>query len=379
MNTLTRTQPGAVERDGPGPLDAAPGDRPVASPGTVEVVVIGHSGQVGSALAGRLQHLGESADRPALVLREGINRSEHLLIDGARTRYRARSEASLGELTRRLTVGTRPAIVVDCSADPDIPRFYPEWLASGIGVVTPNKHGFSGDLALFRAIEQAARDGNAPLGYSATVGAGLPILSTLRRLRRAGAIPTALTAVVSGTLAHVFSQMATGRPLSAAVEDARSRGFTEPDPLEDLSGNDVARKLVIMLREAGLEDLAVERESVVPDDWASRARRAPDVIDALRGRDADWRGRFESAGADGETFAYLAQFGPGGARVGPVRLPRHSPFARLGGSGNLVRIELADDPDTPLEVHGPGAGVAVTTSAVLADLVDAARALGARR
>lgn len=358
---------------------AVPGHHlPTKNLGMIDVIIIGYTGQVGSALAARLGRLGERPDLPALRYAEGINRSSHLLAGQHETTTLKKDAGTLEALQRRLLARGRPSVIVDCTADPDLPRHYPDWLQAGIGVVTPNKHGFSGDLSLYRAIQRAARAGNAPLAYSATVGAGLPILSTLRRLRRAGAVPTSLSAVVSGTLAHVFSQMAAGRPLSAAVGDARARGFTEPDPLEDLSGSDVERKVVIMLREAGLEDIAVERQPVVADDWAEAARRGGDVIEALLEHDDDWRRRFDSARSAGETWAYLARFGPKGATVGPVRLPRHSPFARLGGSGNLARIELADDPDTPVEVHGPGAGVAVTTSAVLADLVEAASAMSAK-
>lgn len=365
MNTVTRNHPAFKE-------PPTTGARPRSAPETVDVVVIGHTGQVGSALVSRLGRLGERDDSPALRFAEGINRRSRLILDQSASPVLQRDPGTLNELGARLRARGRPTVVVDCTADPDLPALYPEWLEAGIGVVTPNKHGFSADLGLYHRIQQAARVGNAPLAYSATVGAGLPILSSLRRLRRAGAVPARLSAVVSGTLAHVFAQMAAGQPLSVAVDDARERGFTEPDPLEDLSGSDVARKLVIMLREAGLDDIAVERQPVVADDWADQARQSPAVIPALRERDGEWRQRFESARAAGETWAYLAQFGPEGASVGPLRLDRRSPFARLGGSANLVRIELADDPRTPLEVRGPGAGVAVTAGSVLADLVDAA-------
>ena len=173
--------------------------------------------------------------------------------------------------------------------------------------------------------------------------------------------------------------MAAGRPLSAAVEDARERGFTEPDPLEDLSGRDVARKLVIMLREAGLEDIAVEREPVVADDWADAARQGGDVIASLRSKDGEWRQPIRGGPGRRRNMGLSRAVWARGATVGPVRLPRHSAFARLGGSGNLARIDLADAPDTPVEVHGPGAGVSVTASAVLSDLVDAAGMLCAKR
>ncbi|RFF28599.1 MULTISPECIES: hypothetical protein [unclassified Wenzhouxiangella] len=377
MNTTTRTlstrEPALARiRDNVGY------PHPAAATQTVDVVVIGHTGQVGSALISRLGHAGRSADLPGLSLREAINRSTHLIVAEHQQQERKRDPKALERLGTGIAADGRPTVIVDCTADPVLPHYYPEWLQAGIGVVTPNKHGFSGDLALYRSIRQAAQNSGAPLGYSATVGAGLPILSTLRRLRRAGATPTGLTAVVSGTLVHVFSQMAAGRPLSAAVDDARARGFTEPDPLEDLSGRDVARKLTIMLREAGLEDVPVEREPVVADRWAESVLPDRDVIRALERQDPVWLRRLQAARAGGETWVYLAQFGPGGACVGPARVNYGSPLARLSGSGNLARIQLADDPETPLEVLGPGAGVAVTAGAVMADLADAASELSRR-
>ncbi|WP_376695716.1 homoserine dehydrogenase family protein [Wenzhouxiangella sp. EGI_FJ10305] len=378
MNTTTRTL-SAREPALAGIRDNLGSPRPAAATQTVDVVVIGHTGQVGSALVSRLGQVGHSTDLPGLALREAINRSTHLVVAERQQQDRRRDPETLDRLATRIAADGRPTVIVDCTADPVLPRYYPEWLQAGIGVVTPNKHGFSGELALYRSIRQAARIGGAPLGYSATVGAGLPILSTLRRLRRAGATPTGLTAVVSGTLVHVFSQMAAGRPLSAAVDDARARGFTEPDPLEDLSGRDVARKLTIMLREAGLEEISVEREPVVADQWAESVLPGSDVIRALQNQDRVWSRRLQAAHANGETWAYLAQFEPAGARVAPVRVKCNSPLARLSGSGNLARIQLADDPETPLEVHGPGAGVAVTASAVMADLADAASELSRRR
>lgn len=357
--------------------------RAVKAAPTVDVVVIGHTGQVGSELVARLARRSVASDPARLVFREGINRTRHLVAEAGQGPNAAREDEraadSLAGLTERLLARDRPAVVVDCSADPALPRRYPDWLRAGIGVVTPNKHGFSGDLGLYRSIRRAALDGRAPLGYSATVGAGLPILSVLRRLRQADAPPARLEAVVSGTLVHVFACMRSGMTLSSAVDDARARGFTEPDPLEDLSGRDVARKLLIMLREAGFEDRSVEREGVVDDAWAAAAGRRSDFIEALGDRDPEWTSRVQSAAAAGRGWVYLAQFGPEGARVGPARVAHDAPFVRLAGSGNLVRVALTEAPATPLEIHGPGAGVAVTAGAVLADLHDAAARLASRR
>ncbi|RFF30592.1 hypothetical protein [Wenzhouxiangella sediminis] len=355
---------------------ASPGHRrPVAKRGSVEVVVIGHTGQVGSALVQRLTRIGGQRGLPELKFSEGINRSRHIFADGREVRELPRASGSLGELASRLGSRRRPAVIVDCTADPDLPRLYPDWLRAGIGVVTPNKHGLAGDEKLYRAIREAAQRSGAPLAYSATVGAGSPILSTLRRMRQAGAAPSGITAVLSGTLSHVFSAMTDGASLSEAVADARSRGFTEPNPLEDLSGRDVARKLRIMLREAGLDEIGIHREPVVPDAPARSASDEPAVKALLESLDEAWRRRLAQARSRQTVMVYLARFGQSGATVAPVCVAPDSPFARLAGSGNRACIEWPDDPDCPMDIFGPGAGTNVTAGAVLADLVEAASGL----
>lgn len=345
--------------------------RPVTSPRPVDVILIGPTGQVGSRLAERLAGTGHDQGVP-LVLREGINRSRHWIRDDRCWTPHARAPGALEELGHRLSARRRPSIVVDCTADPHLPRHYPDWLRAGIGVVTPNKHGLAGNARLYQAIQAAARRSGAPLFYSATVGAGLPILSTLRRMRQAGAVPSGLTAVLSGTLSHVFSAMATGSDLSDAVLDAQARGFTEPNPLEDLSGRDVARKLRIMLREAGLGEIDIQREPVVPETRA-RSVDGQAAVQCLLGKlDADWRRRIQDARSRQSVIVYLARYDGRSARVGPELVAPDSPFARLAGSGNRARIEWPDDPETPLDIFGPGAGTEVTAGAVLADLFEAA-------
>ncbi len=350
--------------------------RPVHRPRPINVVLIGHTGQVGSALRSRLAEPGIDHLRPRLELAETVNRSQHQRIRNAEILTTERSPTTFGGLVRRLRRAGRPAVVVDCTADARLPELYPGWLERGIGVVTPNKHGLAGPNELYESIHAAARFGRAPLAYSATVGAGLPILSTLARLARSGERPVRIEAVLSGTLSHVFGQLAGGAGLSAAVADAHRRGFTEPDPLEDLSGRDVERKLLIMLREAGLSHVPITREPVVPDDFGQHILPGEDVSAALARLDQDWRERVSRAERENRRWVYLARFDGERAQVGPQQVDADSPFIRLSGAGNLARVTLATDPDTPLEVHGPGAGVAVTASAVMADLAQAAVQLG---
>jgi len=344
-----------------------------------EVILIGHSGQVGRAVAHRLDQIRDDRGRPLLVLREEINRRVHRIRTEHGVNEHPHRPGLLASLAERAATPSADVLVVDCSADPALPDHYPGWLQAGIGVVTPNKHGFSGDRERYDRIQDAARIGQAPLGYSATVGAGLPVLSQLQRLRASRRAPDEVSAVVSGTLVRVFAGLQAGALLSESVARARDAGFTEPDPLEDLSGEDVQRKLRILLRETGLADPAIDREPVVDDEWAAQARQSGDVIAALGEQDARWAARIAAAREQGRAWIYCARFDGQHARVGPVPVRLDDPFARLAGSDNRIVFEGVGDEQGRLTIEGPGAGVEVTTTAVLSDLAEAAMHLRLRR
>ncbi|HEV7432212.1 MAG TPA: bifunctional aspartate kinase/homoserine dehydrogenase I, partial [Steroidobacteraceae bacterium] len=142
--------------------------------------------------------------------------------------------------------------IIDCSASQEVANRYHEWLAAGVHVITPNKKANSGPLLYYRSLEQARRASGAHYLYHATVGAGLPVIHTLRDLRETGDEIISIEGIFSGTLAYLFNVYEGTTPFSAIVSDARQRGYTEPDPRDDLSGTDVARKLTILGREMGL-------------------------------------------------------------------------------------------------------------------------------
>jgi aspartokinase/homoserine dehydrogenase 1 len=272
------------------------------------------------------------------------------------------------------------AVIVDCSASAEVAERYPQWLAAGIHVVTPNKKANSGDFALYTRVQQARRLGGSHYLYEATVGAGLPIIQTLRDLRETGDQIRRIEGILSGTLSYLFNVWDGRQPFSALVRDAKARGYTEPDPRDDLSGVDVARKLIILGREMGLRlELAdVELENLIPPSLASCG--SDEFLDRLPELDAMMLTRYEAVRAEGRVLRYVGVLDAATERatVGLVALERSHPFSNINLTDNVVRFVTSRYDQNPLVVQGPGAGPAVTAGGVFADLLRVCAYLGAK-
>ena len=265
-------------------------------------------------------------------------------------------------------------VIVDATASAALAARHASWLAQGYHVVTANKALAGGELAGWRALQAALATG-ARYGDAATVGAGLPVLSTLRRLRGCGDSLLTLEGVFSGSLSYLFNQYDGSRPFSALLAEARALGYTEPDPRADLSGEDVARKLLILARHAGfpLNSDEVEVESLVPT--ALRALDASAFLDRLSELDAPLAERHAQAAARGNVLRFLARLDPRGrARVGLVEVPPTHPSARLYGTDNQFALTTTRYNTRPLVIQGPGAGPDVTAQALLGDTLAVASA-----
>jgi aspartokinase/homoserine dehydrogenase 1 len=272
------------------------------------------------------------------------------------------------------------AVLVDCTASAEVARNYPRWLDAGIHVVTPNKKANSADLEFYTSLRQALRRGGSHYLYEATVGAGLPVIQTLRDLRETGDEIRRIEGMLSGTLSYLFSAWDGTVPFSTIVRDAKSKGYTEPDPRDDLSGMDVARKLIILAREIGLrlELTDVELVGLVPAslaecDTQTFLERLPELDEAMGSR-------LEAARTRGRLLRYVGALdaGTGRASVGLEEFEPTHPFANVNPTDNVVRFVTSRYDRNPLVVQGPGAGPAVTAAGVFADLLRVCAYLGAR-
>ncbi|HUA81186.1 MAG TPA: homoserine dehydrogenase [Dyella sp.] len=272
----------------------------------------------------------------------------------------------------------RHAMLIDCSANDTVASHYPYWLASGLHVVTPNKLASSGPLSRWQAIRAASLHGGR-FRYEATVCAGLPVVQTLRDLLDTGDQLLSVEGMFSGTLAWLCCQYDGTRPFSALVREAHALGYTEPDPRDDLSGVDVARKLVILAREAGwpLSSHDVAVESLVP------ASLADVPLDAFMARldelDAPMAVRLAEANAERGVLRHVASLDRDGCAQLRLQVVAAShPFAHTRLTDNIVQFRTQRYRDNPLLVQGPGAGPEVTAAGVFADLLRIAESLEVR-
>lgn len=276
------------------------------------------------------------------------------------------------------------AIVVDNTASDAPADFYEQWLASGIDVATPNKKAGAGPYSRYEKILQAAKNGKSTFLFEATVGAGLPIIAPLQNLRRAGDEVKAVEGIFSGTLSYIFNTWKPGMKYSDVVTDAKNKGFTEPDPRDDLGGTDVQRKVTILARELGLkielDDVPVE--SLVPEklqNWEPPAGvpLADAFIEELKNYDDDMTKMIESADAANEVLRFVGKIDlvAGNASVKLARFPKDHPFAGTAFADNIAAIDSTWYSPRPLVIQGPGAGAAVTAAGVFGNIIESMKVL----
>ena len=350
---------------------------PVASrPAPARIALLG-TGSVGKAVLARLATWEGSALGERISLRYAANSRvgfQPVSVADAVARavqpYTAAGTAATTLQDVSATLGGRGTrIVIDATASDEVAEQHAPWLAQGIHVVTACKLGQGTSLARWRAIRDAQQRGGSHYGDSATVGAGLPLLRSMRALQAGGDRIHAIAGVLSGSMAWLFNQYDGLRPFSGFVRQARDAGYTEPDPRDDLSGEDVRRKLLILARAAGvaLESHDVDVAPLMPPTLATLP--ACHVDDALPALDAPLRDRYADAYKRGEKLRFIARLEDGQARVGLESLPGDHPLA--GGTGTDNRVAIWSDryPRQPLVIQGPGAGADVTAAGLLDDVL----------
>jgi aspartokinase/homoserine dehydrogenase 1 len=357
------------------------------SPNTLSIGVIG-PGTVGRALLVQIASQVERLRALNLDLRvRGVAGSKRMLL--------AETDIDVATLAEQLEKAGEPldlekfaahcqadyiphTVIIDCTASSEVGANYAAWLGRGIHVVTPNKKANSGPMPYYRAMQEARRAAGTHYLYEATVGAGLPVIQTLRDLRETGDDITRIEGIFSGTLAYLFNVFDGSESFSSIVRAAKAKGYTEPDPRDDLSGMDVARKLIILGREMGLtlEMADVEVQGLVPK--ALEHASAEEFMARLPEFDAQMAAKLDDAKQKQQVLRYVGRIDADGkATVGLTYLDARHAFANIALTDNVVRFATRRYCDNPLIVQGPGAGPEVTAGGVFADLLRLSAYLGA--
>ncbi|GMU44512.1 MAG: homoserine O-acetyltransferase [Xanthomonadales bacterium] len=339
----------------------------------IPTVLLGATGRVGGALLELLAQPGCEAPLQLVGVansRAALWQAEGLAPGLAAERLRAHSAGSVAGLLEQLRAQPRPALLIDCSADAVAAAHALRLLEDGVALVTPNKLGFAAAQSDYARIRAALA--HTPAAWSATVGAGLPALATIRRLRAAGDRLLGIEATLSGTLGHLLTRVQEGASLRRALAEAITLGLAEPDPRADLGGEDVRRKLVILLREAGIP---IEPQAVAHAPLLRCASELP-WDEAVGLHEHDWLALVADAARAGTRLVYRAAWTPQeGAQVGLALLAATHPLAGARGVENRIVLRSERHAELPIMIAGAGAGVRITAAAVLADAVEVATRL----
>ncbi len=262
------------------------------------------------------------------------------------------------------------SIFVDCTASEKVVKKYKEILDTTISIVTPNKKANSESYTYYQQLKAAALKHNVKFLYETNVGAGLPIISTLKDLVSTGDKVLKIEGVLSGTLSFIFNSFNNGKTFSQIVKEAKEKGYTEPDPREDLNGLDVARKLLILTREIGmpLELKDIKVQNLVPAP-ARKSKTIDEFFSKLAKHDKEFEEKRKKAETKGNVLRYIAKFEKGKAEISLQEVGSNHPFYSLSGSDNILALTTKHYQDRPVVVKGPGAGAEVTAAGVFADVI----------
>lgn len=311
-----------------------------------------------------LRIAGITNSRHMIFSDKGISQEDYLFWDQQGEKASAREFAE--EIIHR---NLRNSVFVDVTASPDIPEIYESLLKRSVNIVACNKIAASSDFKKYKTLKNTARNHNCNFYFETNVGAGLPVIGTINDLIKSGDQIQSIQAVLSGTLNFVFNHYDGSRTFSEVVAQAQQEGYTEPDPRLDLSGTDVARKILILAREAGypLQFDEIENISFLPEECMQGS--VADFYEKLTAYEDHFKNLLNNAKKEGKILKYVAEFEDGKAKVGLQHIAPDSDLFHLYGKDNIVIFKTLRYSEQPLVVKGAGAGADVTASGVFADII----------
>ena len=264
----------------------------------------------------------------------------------------------------------RDSVFMDITANAQVAATYDQYLRKSISVIACNKIACSSEYDTYQKLKAYSKKYNAPFLFETNVGAGLPIINTLHNLINSGDKVTSIKAVLSGSLNFIFNNFTSETTFYDVVKQAQDEGYTEPDPRIDLSGVDVARKILILARESGHEiDMeAIENISFLPKA-SLEANSVANFYETLNSEATHFNALFEKARLNDCRLKYVAEFNNGKAKVSLQEIPKEHPFYNLDGKDNIVLFYTSRYADQPLIIKGAGAGAAVTASGLFGDII----------
>ena len=313
----------------------------------------------------KLKLVGVANSKKMLLDRDGIT------IDGFKDRLNTEGEPSGLDHYKQAVIDMNiyNPVFVDCTASTDAATLYEDLLNANVSIVTANKVAASSEYENYLKLKKIAKQKGIKFLFETNVGAGLPIINTLNDLVNAGDKILKIEAVLSGTLNFIFNTISADVPMSKTIQMAKEEGYSEPDPRIDLSGIDVVRKLLILVRESGYK---IDKENVainkfIPDEFFNGSM--DDFWKGISGLDADFEVKRKVLEAENKCWRFVAKYEDGKSEVGLQEIEQGHPFYDLQGSNNLVMFTTERYHEFPMIIKGYGAGAEVTAAGVFADII----------
>lgn len=343
---------------------------------TIPVFIAGN-GAIGGTLIRQINHLNNALFQVKIV---GVCNSKKVIWNPDPDLFHEKlkysdEETNWENITNKLALYPEGLIFVDATGSEIVARQYLKLLTQGIHITTPSKRANTFEQSYFEELKIFQKPGKAQYKYETAVGAGLPVISTINNLIESGDSITKITGVVSGTMTYIFNQLQQGIPFSEIIKSAKKEGYSEPDPRDDLSGEDVARKFLIMARTCGykFERDQIKVESLVPKELIDYQING--FLDHLSFYDDHWKNRNSQALLNNKRLRYTGEFTPDGIEIGIKEVPTDSPLGGLRKTDNLIQIYSERYSDSPIVIQGPGAGKEVTAAGVLSDIIEITKAV----